>query len=1266
MVLQKSRAVLRRSSVLTYRIALTCVLLALLLLGGTALVFQYWLLPNIDDYRDVIARSLSEATGQKVQIGHLRGSWEGYRAQLLLEDVVVVDQHGQEALRLAEVDSVVSWRSLLAGQLQIHSLRVSRPLLLVRRDSDGHVWVAGVPVNPAAEGGGFAKWIFAQQEIRIEDAQLTWLDEQTAQPALELKQVQFRLENTGTRHHLVLEATPPVELASAVKFEAFVTAAAGDGPEAWSGRGSLNLPYADVARWQSWLPLPIPVTSAIGSVRLTFKFDRRMLTDLSADLELVNVATRLGADLPELGLTFVKGQLAWHQDSALSAVTARHLALQTAEGLELPPLDFEARRLAADDAGVVRTELRFSGLSLAPVLTLADRFPLDAGLRRRLAEMAPQGFLADGQLAWEGEWDTTPAFILRAKFSDVTVKPSGLVPGFVGATGSIDASSVGGKLNLATRQASIDMPKVFVTPLPLDLLNAQVDWSVAEGETTFRLRNVAFSNAHVAGVVSGSYQTARQGAGHLDLTGRITRGDGREAWRYVPRVVTTMRDWLKQAVLAGGSTDTRFRVRGNVDDFPFPDDQKGLFEVAVKIEGGAIRFAEKWPQISGIEGDLLFRGKRMELRNREAYILGAHLRRVKAHIADLTRADPMLSIEGEAEGPSNEFLSFVEQSPVAGYIDHVLDGVRSVGAGRLNLALDIPLAKLTDIKLRGNYVFSRNRVLISPKLPAVEEASGKVAFTEHDVQVSDTAGMLFGYPLTLRSASIPGRPVTLDVTGRIDVEQLKQLFKMPWLSFASGNAAWRASVGINSPALRVETDLVGVGVTLPAPFGKPASAALPLQLERRMLDNQDQVLTLGYGKLLNAQVRFGAAGDLPRVEMALGGGAASLPAREGTWVSGALEQLDVEAWRGALSRFDEAGAEATALGVNLRIGSVFSAGRRFGEVQVSGQRQAGRWQLALAGAEVKGDLSWSGDSGGSLTGRFASLSIPPRSTQIQATAAATDGLLPTLDLQVQEFTLEGRHLGQLVLLAVPESAAWRLSKLEVSNPDSTVSITGQWSPGVRPEMHVQMKLQVQNIGRFFTRLQMPEGVRGGTATLEGPLSWAGGPSRIDFPSLYGTLSLHASNGSFVKIEPGIAKLFAILSLQGLARELKYGDVFSRGYTFEEIRAKVSVDHGVMDTQDFRMDGASAKVGIKGQVNLLAETQSLNVRVTPVIGESVSLGTALLINPAIGVGLLIGQKALKDPLDRLLSQEYSVSGSWSEPKIEAVSRAAKMPKDRPSR
>jgi len=104
----------------------------------------------------------------------------------------------------------------------------------------------------------------------------------------------------------------------------------------------------------------------------------------------------------------------------------------------------------------------------------------------------------------------------------------------------------------------------------------------------------------------------------------------------------------------------------------------------------------------------------------------------------------------------------------------------------------------------------------------------------------------------------------------------------------------------------------------------------------------------------------------------------------------------------------------------------------------------------------------------------------------------------------------------------------------------------------------------------------------------------------------------------------------------------------------------------MDTQDFQMNGAAAKVAIKGQVDLIEERQALTVRVTPVIGESISLGAALLVNPAIGVGMLIGQKALRDPLDRMLSQEYSVRGSWSDPKIEAMNRNLNTPGNRPAR
>jgi uncharacterized protein (TIGR02099 family) len=712
-------------------------------------------------------------------------------------------------------------------------------------------------------------------------------------------------------------------------------------------------------------------------------------------------------------------------------------------------------------------------------------------------------------------------------------------------------------------------------------------------------------------------------------------------------------------------------VRGNLDEFPFPDEKNGLFEVAVKIERGTLRVAETWPEIGGIEGDLLFRGRRMELHGREAAVMGVQLQRVEATIADLTLAEPSLTMTGEAEGQTEEFLRFVEKSPLAGHMEHVLDGVRAAGKARLAVGIDLPLGRPENSRLRGDFSFMRNRFAFTPKFPALEDASGTINFSEKDIRISNASAVLFGHPVSVRSLPAQDGSLMLEATGRADVDHLGQLYKSPWLQFASGSTRWRASISLShdKPGITVESDLGGVGIALPAPFGKAASSVVPLRVERRPTSRQQTMVSVNYGKAVSAQLLYGISETPSRVELALGGAAPSL-SRDGTWITGTLDRLDIDAWRVALAKWDSGGKEPTdqALGLNLKIGETLLAGRRYGELEVSGQHQSGQWKLKLAGRDISGDVTWLNERGGNLNGRFASLVIPARVIQVAAAhdAAEQDVALPTLDIQAQNFVLEGRELGQLELLAVPEGSAWRLSKLGLTTPDSTLNVTGLWSPGVRSETHIKLKLEANDLGRLLVRLKLPEGVRGGHATLEGPLSWAGSPYRMDYPSMYGNLTLHATNGSFVKIEPGIAKLFGILSLQGIARELKHGDVFSKGYTFEAIRANVSISNGIMDTQDFQMNGAAAKVAIKGKVNLNDETQLLTVRVSPVIGESISLGTALLVNPAVGVGVLIGQKALKDPLDRLLSQEYVVKGTWSEPKIESAFRATKSPGEKPPR
>jgi len=56
---------------------------------------------------------------------------------------------------------------------------------------------------------------------------------------------------------------------------------------------------------------------------------------------------------------------------------------------------------------------------------------------------------------------------------------------------------------------------------------------------------------------------------------------------------------------------------------------------------------------------------------------------------------------------------------------------------------------------------------------------------------------------------------------------------------------------------------------------------------------------------------------------------------------------------------------------------------------------------------------------------------------------------------------------------------------------------------------------------------------------------------------------------------------------------------------------------------------------------------------PTLGDSVSLIGAFAISPVVGIGSLIVNKVLGNPLDKLASFEYNVTGSWRDPSVVKV-------------
>ena len=81
------------------------------------LVLRFWLLPNVENYREDIAVAITQAAGQRVAIGAISASWEGIRPNLVLRAVQVYDKKDTPALLLDRVDStlarqvgLVAWR----------------------------------------------------------------------------------------------------------------------------------------------------------------------------------------------------------------------------------------------------------------------------------------------------------------------------------------------------------------------------------------------------------------------------------------------------------------------------------------------------------------------------------------------------------------------------------------------------------------------------------------------------------------------------------------------------------------------------------------------------------------------------------------------------------------------------------------------------------------------------------------------------------------------------------------------------------------------------------------------------------------------------------------------------------------------------------------------------------------------------------------------------------------------------------------------------
>ena len=170
------------------------------------------------------------------------------------------------------------------------------------------------------------------------------------------------------------------------------------------------------------------------------------------------------------------------------------------------------------------------------------------------------------------------------------------------------------------------------------------------------------------------------------------------------------------------------------------------------------------------------------------------------------------------------------------------------------------------------------------------------------------------------------------------------------------------------------------------------------------------------------------------------------------------------------------------------------------------------------------------------------------------------------------------------------------------------------------------------------------------------VDWPGRPDQFDVSGLSGSVSVRFDDGVILEGNntAQLFRVFNLLNADTLWRRLKldFSDLYEAGVAFDAISGKASMINGLLTLDpELQVVGPSGAFKLTGTSNMIEET--LDMRMVVVLPLTQNLPLAALLMGAgapIGGALFVLDKVLGDPLSKLTSATYSVSGSWDEPDV----------------
>ncbi|WP_321798366.1 YhdP family protein [Caballeronia sp. J97] len=621
------------------KIALVIAAITYFVVAGVYVGLRYIVMPQVDSFRPRIEQLVSSQIHAQLRIGRISARWSGLSPTFDIDNLSIDAADGAPGLAVPHASASIAWASLLHLRPKLADLTVDGPDVIIARNADGAVSVAGVPIPTHRTGSNaFTTWLLGQDHILLRDGTLRWRDAQRAAPEIAFKRLHLAIVNDGTRHRLALKAPAdgdvlhgPLDFRADFRHQPFTAMGA---PANWTGRLYLSTGPVDLPTLARYVKLPFQMYDGRINNQIWLNFARGQLQNATGEVIGANVALRVRATQPRLDLPIARFGWSVEKNDTEYTLDLRDLHAELGQ----PPLDDGtpvARLLVSRSLNVMYRQpsvgkgqiMRLTGDSadIGILAEFARALPVPAKVLNELVRFNPRGQVSNYTLYSERAAPKTEEealeqrkkgdaplvhYTLKGNLEGLSIQaqepPPGLtinnhpragIPGVENLWGNVDANEKEGRITIDTKNVAVTIPGAFDDPrLTFDSLKGNARWNVADaiapGELrrafTIHLETLRVKNADAEGEVTADYWNQGHGRGNLDLKAKVAHLKVTSLVRYLPTSLNErVRVYLGHALQAGVAKNGTIEVHGDLTRFPyakFPD--AGVFRINAPFSGG--------------------------------------------------------------------------------------------------------------------------------------------------------------------------------------------------------------------------------------------------------------------------------------------------------------------------------------------------------------------------------------------------------------------------------------------------------------------------------------------------------------------------------------------------------------------------------------------------------------------------------------------------------------------------------------------------------